>query len=153
MVQTFAKKELSGINSWAGMTEGINRSIFNLDLSGENSMDGPTINAIHTRINRSLASHISQALRISNLATAYIKLINSVPHVPRKCNYISRHCSHRHKNCSSPSRRRRSGTRCRAWSWRSRHRCRPVAWSSMSHPSCTTSMRATSTTLTRSCFN
>jgi hypothetical protein len=98
MVQTFAKKELSGTivkNSWAGMTEGINRFIFNLDLSGENSMDGPTINVIHTRINRSLASHISQALRISNLATAYIKLINSVPHVPRKCNHISRHCSHR----------------------------------------------------------
>jgi hypothetical protein len=45
MVQTFAKKELSGINSWAGMTEGINRSIFNLDLSGENSMDGDRVSA------------------------------------------------------------------------------------------------------------
>ena len=59
MLQTFAKKELSGTtvkNSTAGMTGGIYRSIYNLDLSGEKSMTGPTINAIHRRINRSLAS-------------------------------------------------------------------------------------------------
>lgn len=66
-------------NWTAGMTGGIYRSIYNLDLSGAKSMIGPTINAIHRRINTSLAPHISQALRTSYLATAWTKLINSVP--------------------------------------------------------------------------
>ena len=59
MLQTFGKKELSGAivkNSTTGMAGGIYRSISKLDLSGNKSMTGPTINAIHRRINRSLAS-------------------------------------------------------------------------------------------------
>ena len=42
-------------NSKTGMAGGIYRSISKLDLSGNKSMTGPTINAIHI-INRSLAS-------------------------------------------------------------------------------------------------
>jgi hypothetical protein len=47
MLQTFGKKELSGAivkNSTAGMAGGIYRSISKLDLSGNKSMTGPTIN-------------------------------------------------------------------------------------------------------------
>jgi len=59
MLQTFTKKELSGIivkNSTAEMAGRIYRSIYKLDFSGNKSMTGPTINAIHRRINRSLLS-------------------------------------------------------------------------------------------------
>ena len=100
MLQTFAKKELSGTtvkNSTAGMTGGIYRSIYNLDLSGEKSMTGPTINAIHRRIKRSLASLTKVRLCGSVTLPLFEQNWSTVFHQthPWKCNYISRNCSRR----------------------------------------------------------